>query len=525
MSSIHSQNSIECQVCCSDVSSYIVCGNCKWSACTPCIQTYLLSTPTPRCMNCSSQFTEHFLRIYLQASWIDRKYKPYLKEQLFAQERNLLSQDVEVAKIYKEYIEGKRLAAKSDLTVEEAMAYISACRFRRKREADYNLISDYKAHIKRIVVDLNKLYTGYLDNNIWQPQSQNDDEKIISKKYNRPCVQPNCKGFIDENHVDGWKCAICEVVICKDCRVVKNTSTHSCDPQIIQSIKLIQEETKPCPTCAEPIFKPFGCDHMFCTVCKANFSWKTGQLIPASQQTNPLYREYMQQLSSNVSITVNNECNALTYEQFMRLDLYHVHDNVQLCSDLQNKKISNIVNLRPIIISLRDRENDVSNRFDRIKYIANEHTEGSFKTRIYANYKRSEYLRELANIKSVAQQCLMEYYVLLSDWVRGLVRKYSLLTNPSEVDCPFITVAQNPSNYVHRSFKNYYVDLNQWEHYGKHNQIIAFFNKQSIELAKLYGYSVTTAICEYYYRFDQKITIFNCKEQNIKDIIVETTII
>jgi hypothetical protein len=37
---------------------------------------------------------------------------------------------------------------------------------------------------------------------------------------------------------------------------------------------LDETTTKTCPSCAVATFKPFGCDHMHCTMCNAHWCWK-----------------------------------------------------------------------------------------------------------------------------------------------------------------------------------------------------------------------------------------------------------
>ena len=515
MSSIHpiSSEIVECQVCCSEVRSFLICGNCKWVSCYDCIQTYILSVPTARCMNCSSTFSEHFLRMYLPHSWIERKYKPYLKEQLFEIEKSQFSTTVELANVYKKMQIGRKLCETpdSEFDINQAKKFIADVESsnalagpavtlwnRHFSKSKKYSISDYKNKILLLYHQLNNAFILATDN--FNPFNEEDEKRsrVSLKKYIRPCCQPDCKGFFDETNPDGWKCALCEVIICQECRVVKlkNSSSHVCDPQILKSVKLIQDESKACPSCSEPISKTFGCDHMFCTVCKANFSWKTGQLIPVSRQTNPLYRQYLENLRKK---SINSNC-ATTLDEFSRFLHNHV-GKVNMYYDVEKKKISNIDKLVKLIYDLDSLQTDPNptNIVNRVKFMNNEQDEKTFKSKVLATYKRSEYSNELTNLKNVTQQCLIDYYMLLESWIKSEKEKFS---------------SKPKSNSTTKTKKikssEIFVDLTQWEHYGKHNEIINFFNTQSIELAKLYGYTATLIIS------NEKG--LKCKRKNIKKV-------
>lgn len=85
-------------------------------------------------------------------------------------------------------------------------------------------------------------------------------------------------------------CLLCGQQYCKYCHEQYNTY-HSCDPEVLETIKVLDETTIRCPKCLARIQKISGCDHMFCTNCHCNFDWKTGQIIKESEQTNDMYEE------------------------------------------------------------------------------------------------------------------------------------------------------------------------------------------------------------------------------------------
>ena len=44
----------------------------------------------------------------------------------------------------------------------------------------------------------------------------------------------------------------------------------------VQSSEWMQQNTKPCPNCKQPITKNGGCHHHVCTSCKTKFCWNCG---------------------------------------------------------------------------------------------------------------------------------------------------------------------------------------------------------------------------------------------------------
>ena len=84
---------------------------------------------------------------------------------------------------------------------------------------------------------------------------------------------------------------------CPECHVIKGLSrdaVHTCNENDVATAKLLNSDTKPCPSCRTPIFKIMGCDQMWCTQCHTGFSWRTG-MIQNSHIHNPHYFEWQRQ--------------------------------------------------------------------------------------------------------------------------------------------------------------------------------------------------------------------------------------
>ena len=105
---------------------------------------------------------------------------------------------------------------------------------------------------------------------------QNIEKKEI-KKFIHACPKEDCRGFLSTQ----WKCGVCDSKVCKECFKIKNNKSdkeHVCNPDDIETVKLIKSSTKPCPKCATAISKINGCDQMWCINCKVAFSWKKGTI-------------------------------------------------------------------------------------------------------------------------------------------------------------------------------------------------------------------------------------------------------
>ena len=102
------------------------------------------------------------------------------------------------------------------------------------------------------------------------------------------CPAAGCNGFVDTL----WKCGMCDIKICKDCRIIKTGDEHACNPDDMATATALAAETKPCPKCAAAISKVSGCDQMWCTLCQTTFSWKTGK-VETSVIHNPHYFQWM----------------------------------------------------------------------------------------------------------------------------------------------------------------------------------------------------------------------------------------
>ena len=115
------------------------------------------------------------------------------------------------------------------------------------------------------------------------------------------CPADECRGFLST----AYKCGTCDSWACKDCNVSigkDSTVEHTCNPEMVESAKMIRAETRPCPKCATRIFKIDGCDQMWCVMegCGTAFSWNTGHIVVGVIH-NPHYYEWLRRQSGNAA--------------------------------------------------------------------------------------------------------------------------------------------------------------------------------------------------------------------------------
>jgi hypothetical protein len=219
-------NTNTCNICCDDYNkstrSKISCAYCDFEVCRTCCETYILSENIPKCMkpDCGKEWSRKFLRENFTNVFLTSKYKEHLEDILFDQEKALLpaTQPLVEEKIRKNNIQ-KQIKDVDNLIREL---------FQQKRELEHSLL-------------------------IPSENVESDRAKFI-----RQCPANGCRGFLSTQ----WKCGICEQWSCPDCHELKGPSRdceHKCDPNNIETAKLLEKDSKPCPKCQSLIFKISGC--------------------------------------------------------------------------------------------------------------------------------------------------------------------------------------------------------------------------------------------------------------------------
>lgn len=263
-----------CLICSEDFNtsnhSCISCPYCSFEACQTCCQKYILDQRSNVCMNvnknsddsnvCRKQWSRKFMVDNFPSSWIKGPWRKMNELVGFEREKALLPAAMpEIAK-RKE----KQVILTEIKDIDKQIALLNT----QRREAQMKLVAT---------------------NN-----SNNNERQSIG----RPCPKENCRGFLSSQ----WKCSVCDMWTCPECHQLKGFTRdahHTCNPDDVATAKLLNRDTKPCPSCRTPIHKLVGCDQMWCTQCHTGFSWRSGAI--QTRIHNPHFFEWQRQNNGGVA--------------------------------------------------------------------------------------------------------------------------------------------------------------------------------------------------------------------------------
>lgn len=253
-----------CDICCSEKAYFVKCNYCSDKACRSCYETYILSETQDKCMFCSKTWNIEFIQNNFKSSFVNNKYKVHKQTIIFDREKALLPQT--------------QLEIEEDKKKEKIMEQI-------------DLLKKQQQEIKRKI----NMLLNSLENKEEEKKEEKKEVNII------PCSKNTCRGFLN----DKFFCGICDTKHCKKCRIeICDDDEHKCNPDTLETIKMLEKETKPCPKCYTRISKISGCDQMWCTQCHTAFSWNTGK-VENGVIHNPHYWQYLNTQGRDLEVLNN----------------------------------------------------------------------------------------------------------------------------------------------------------------------------------------------------------------------------
>ena len=371
----------ECQICMENFTSClrarVSCGSCDLEACRECIRKHLLNTSElPHCPNpdCKCSWDRQFLIDNTLKAFVNGKYKNHRANLLLEQEKARMPETMQAAKNYRNM--GKL-----------------------QKE-----VSDDSETLKCLQEQLNNLkFSIYQKKNKIKRIKRGDSGEEKKCEFKRKCGVEGCHGFLSS----AWKCGVCDTWTCPKCFEIigkdKNCG-HECDPNNVESAKLIKKETRNCPSCATSIFKIEGCDQMWCTQCHVAFSWKTGLQVNGVIH-NPHFYHWQRQGGGGAPIQTPGAevCGGLPNAWVFRRDINSIMTGhrskdstltiliMRLHAGVAHFQHWELDRLR------RDCQNAGNNKPLRIKYLCNEITEKQLKQKLQQNDKKKE--KKLAQLQ------------------------------------------------------------------------------------------------------------------------------
>lgn len=386
---------MSCNICCDNYNkstrTKIYCPYCEFDVCRTCCETYILSETIPKCMkpDCAKEWSRKFLRENFTNVFLTSKYKEHLESTLFDQEKALMpaTQPLVEEKIKKDNI--KKQIKELDNLINNLI--------NQKRKLEHNL--NYGVSIP-------------------------EKEKA---QFVRQCPSNNCRGFLSTQ----WKCGICEQWTCPECHELKGLNRdceHICDPNNIETAKMLAKDSKPCPKCQSLIFKISGCDQMWCTQCHTAFCWRTGKLeknihnphfyewqrknnggtaprnpgdIECGRVLNHYITDRIYDLSkkhSNLSDRKSQEVYSWKQKKNILEFLYVYSDKIKIIINI----IRNIIHITHYEVQAFQTDYVIRNQDLRMKYLENLITEDEFKMLIQRHDKRNRKNNEIGQVLQLA---------------------------------------------------------------------------------------------------------------------------
>jgi hypothetical protein len=472
----------ECNICTEKFNKVkhtpIKCEYCDFEACRYCCQTYILDKTQATCMdnNCNKEWSRKFLTNNFTQKFVNTDWKKNREQVIFDKEKALLPAtqpiverrmrekqiktqideiDHEIFKQTCENPDEKNLNEQEKIIqkqiddvgkkvregTRDLKLRIHRINKKIERTEEKIRIEEQEADLKerlKIVKTLKENIDKEIRESTKKLRKVKSDLYIIlrnpehvendasasttqTRNFVRACPDENCRGFLSTQ----WKCGLCDQWTCPDCHVVKGTTkdaTHTCDPNDIETAKLLDNDTKPCPKCATGIYKIEGCDQMWCTQCHTAFSWKTGHI--ETRIHNPHYFEF-QRLANNGEAPRNPDENnfvcgqELDYRTTTRLKELLPEETPKQAADYLTIIIQSTLHLQSVQAP-RYRVDDVENNQEhRVQYLQKAIDEPKFKLLIQQANKRHEKKREISEILGLFHQTMTEIILRLAEQLQN----------------------------------------------------------------------------------------------------------
>tara|TARA_Y100000389_G_scaffold172885_1_gene181677 strand:- start:2528 stop:3796 length:1269 start_codon:yes stop_codon:yes gene_type:complete len=392
-------------------------------------------------MKCNRGWKNEFIVLKLNRSYVLNDYRKHRKELLLDMEISKLPMTMEAASKVKLINEEQK---KKNMVEDE---------INKLQQALTTLKNQVAIHNKEINMLNGRAKFGKGTNN--------EKQKFIMH-----CPSDNCRGFLSIK----YKCDLCGIKTCSKClEIISEIDVeHVCNKDSVKTREMIQEQTRPCPSCGVRIYKISGCNQMWCTECNTAFGWKTGK-IEKGVVHNPHYFEYLNNVNNRhenrINAEENVECNTLcdyaVYNQIkIKLkecgrDSSIVVDSIVEWVLMEQYRFARhvihyeIPGIRNKITILED------NKSLRVEYILGMKTKEQLSTYVYRNDNLRKKNTEILQIFELLGKMLIEMFVSLTNGIKNTKELFykELLNEIKQLDKLF--------EYCNNEFEKISITYNQ----------------------------------------------------------------
>jgi hypothetical protein len=349
-------------------------------------------------MSCKVEWTKKDLVDNFSIGFVTGLYKNHRENILFEFEKALLPETIEFAQRVKRGRELNQIIQECDrdiMITNQQFGYPVS----NEATLDFNLTLMDEIHrlkkIKYVAESKLVFFNG-------QSTSSRRVQQVAKRYF--PCPDQECRGFVS---VTDWKCAICNIQVCEHClerETQLGNETHTCNPDTVETIKLMKSDSKNCPKCMSLIYRISGCPQMFCTMCHTAFDWVTGNIVDRGHLHNPHYFEYLR-THANANLPEVQECGAqIGYSSFLRRYPKAGKDTelAKIYAVISHLEHQYLPRINPA--DARDMNRDL-----RVKYILQEINEDNFKSELHRREKAREKKEEIYGIVSTFVEVIKDF--------------------------------------------------------------------------------------------------------------------
>lgn len=418
----------------------IVCPFCNYKTCIKCMKQHILNQQNPNCMNCHIEFNREFIDLNMTKNFRTKELKQHRENVLLEREKSLLPATI----VYAEQEIEKRKMEKDCQALEDKIKELQ------------NEIEVIKTSITR----RRTLYYGVINNTRTNGMIASTSQE--RRAFVKPCVVSECRGFLSTQ----YKCGICDVWVCPDCHEIKKEQKdedHKCNPDTVETIKMIKKETKPCPKCGVVISKIDGCSQMWCVECHTTFDWNTGRETNTTNIHNPHYYEWVRRNNNGVVPRNPLDVNPCADGRLPYVgSITGMYPN-----DTTTRRITSLLR---ILNHLRDYEVvrnyvngiEAENRDLRVLYLVNEVSEDVWKRKLQQREKKKDFKLAKSQVCEMIITVAGQYMNEMANTRLHITRVLQIEKDLQKIVEYYNESMKNVLDRFNSKARGLYIDINNW---------------------------------------------------------------